>query len=107
MGWAMGLHWEPQNDRIRTEADDMLRDFGGTDVARRPGRLGRTCARDGGGADMTAAVVDEILYRSAADVLYWPGPGPIEEDVLIWGPHGPVTIRSVETPPLEDDAIPW
>jgi hypothetical protein len=30
----MGLHRERQDDWIRTEVDDMLQDFGATDIAR-------------------------------------------------------------------------
>jgi hypothetical protein len=103
----MGLQWEPRDHWIRTEVDAMLQDFGANDVARFADEFERTCTRYDEEPDIAAALVAELRRRAVAGVRYWPGPRPIEESWSIWGPQGPLAIRSLESPPLEDDEIPW
>lgn len=97
---TMNFHWDTPGYRVRTEVAAMLRAMEATGIALTFGNYDR-------GQEMSAAGVVDPRRRAAAGAWSSTGPDPIEEPSTVWGPHGPMTIKTVQTPTIDEDEIPW
>ncbi len=70
----MSRLWDTPEFWVRTETDELLRDYPATDVSALADSLARTSANFDGDPEFAGAIVTELRKRAAAGVRFWPNP---------------------------------
>jgi hypothetical protein len=98
----MGFHWDTPDFWVRSETDEILREFDGIDICQVLESFERNTTSYDAGPEMAAMVIDELRHRAAAGLRFWPA-----ADGVALGPHGPLLVAAPDVAAIDEDHIPW
>jgi len=75
----MSRLWDTSQIYVRTEVDELLRDYPGRDVAALAGDFERSHPAYEGDPEFAREIVVELRKRAAACVRFWPTPPDLRE----------------------------